>query len=144
MIQITLKAKHYYYIVRFLKNLSLEDYFSLFSRIKTALDGNTDDEAEFSVTASVGEVVNIYKRLTILPEGQANAINVDMAMMLASQIQIGAGEEIANGIVMDADGNLPANAYWQQLGASLTQIRNENTASRLADIQTGKNILSGI
>lgn len=144
MIQITLKAKHYYYIVRFLKNLSLEDYFSLFSRIKIALDGNINDEAEFSVITSVGEVVNIYKRLTILPEGQANAINVEMATMLASQIQIGAGEEIANGIVMDADGNLPANAYWQQLGASLTQIRNENTASRLADIQTGKNILSGI
>jgi len=144
MIQITLKAKHYYYIVRFLKNFSLEDYFSLFSRIKTALDGNTDDEAEFSVITSVGEVVNIYKRLTILPEGQANAINVDMATMLASQIQTGVGEEIANGIVMDADGNLPENAYWQQLGASLTQIRNENTASRLADIQTGKNILSGI
>lgn len=144
MIQITLKAKHYYYIVRFLKNYSLEQYFSLFSRIKTALDGNTDDEAEFSVIASVGEVVNIYKILTILPEGQANAINVDMASMLYTQIQTGAGEEIANGIVMDADGNLPANAYWQQLGASLTQIRNENTAVRLADIQTGKNILSGI
>ena len=135
MIQITLKAKHYYYIVRFLKNLSLEDYFSLFSRIKTVLDGNTNDDAEFSVNASVEEVVNIYKRLTILPEGQANSINVEMAAMLQTTIQDGVVYEIANGIV---DGD------WQILGEALTQIREENTASRLADIETGKSIINNI
>ena len=133
MIQITLKAKHYYYIVRFLKNYSLEQYFSLFSRIKTALDGNTDDEAEFSVTASVSEIVNIYKILTILPEGQANSINVEMAAMLQTEIQNGVMVEMGNGI---SDGD------WQKLGAALTQIRNENTAARLSDILTGKNLLT--
>ena len=133
MIQITLKAKHYYYIVRFLKNLSLEDYFSLFSRIKTALDGNTNDDAEFSVNASVEEVVNIYKRLTILPEGQANSINVEMAAMLQTTIQDGVVYEVANGIV---DGD------WKILGEALTHIREENTASRLADIETGKSIIN--
>lgn len=133
MIQISLKAKHYYYIVRFLKNYSLEQYFSLFSRIKTALDGNTDDEAVFSVTASVGEIVQIYKILTILPEGQANSINVEMAAMLQTEIQNGVATEIANNVV---DGD------WQQLGVALTQIRNENTAARLADILTGKNLLT--
>ena len=137
MIQITLKAKHYYYIVRFLKNLSLEDYFSLFSRIKTALDGNTNDDAEFSVNASVGEVVNIYKRLTILPEGQANAINVEMDNMLLSQIQAGVTTEIQNSIP-------PEEAYWQQLAAVLTEIKTENTNSRLADIATGRSIIDAI
>lgn len=133
MIQITLKAKHYYYIVRFLKNYSLEQYFSLFSRIATALNGNTDDEAEFSVTASVDEVIAIYKILTILPEGQANAINVEMAAMLQSEIQNGVMVELANNI---------QNGDWQMLGAALTQIRTENTLARLADIQTGKNLLT--
>ena len=133
MIQITLKAKHYYYIVRFLKNYSLEQYFSLFSRISTALNGNTDDEAEFSVTASVEEIVAIYKILTILPEGQANSINVEMAAMLQTEIQNGVSVEIGNGI---------QNGDWQMLGAALTQIRTENTLARLADIQTGKNLLT--
>jgi len=133
MIQITLKAKHYYYIVRFLKNYSLEQYFSLFSRIATALNGNTDDEAEFSVTASVEEIVAIYKILTILPEGQANSINVEMAAMLQTEIQNGVAVEIGSGI---------QNGYWQMLGAALTQIRTENTLARLSDIQTGKNLLT--
>jgi hypothetical protein len=133
MIQITLKAKHYYYIVRFLKNYSLEQYFSLFSRIATALNGNTDDEAEFSVTASVEEIVAIYKILTILPEGQANSINVEMAAMLQTEIQNGVAVEIGSGI---------QNGDWQMLGAALTQIRTENTLARLADIQTGKNLLT--
>jgi len=133
MIQITLKAKHYYYIVRFLKNYSLEQYFSLFSRIAIALNGNTDDEAEFSVTASVEEIVAIYKILTILPEGQANSINVEMAAMLQSEIQNGVTVELGSAI---------ENGPWQMLGAALTQIRTENTLARLADIQTGKNLLT--
>jgi len=133
MIQITLKAKHYYYIVRFLKNFSLEQYFSLFSRIKTALENNTDDEAEFSVTASVDEVIAIYKILTILPEGQANSINVEMGAMIQTEIQNGVTSEIASNI---------ENGPWQLLGTAITQIRNENTLARLADIQTGKNLLT--
>lgn len=133
MIQITLKAKHYYYIVRFLKNFSLEQYFSLFSRIKNAVENNTDDEALFSVTAAVDEVVAIYKILTILPEGQANAINVEMATLLQTEIQ--------NGVTIEI-GNQVENGPWQMLGAALTQIRTENTLARLADIQTGKNLLT--
>lgn len=133
MIQITLKAKHYYYIVRFLKNFSLEQYFSLFSRIKNAVENNTDDEVLFSVTAAVDEVVAIYKILTILPEGQANAINVEMATLLQTEIQ--------NGVTIEI-GNQFENGPWQMLGAALTQIRTENTLARLADIQTGKNLLT--
>ena len=142
MIQIKLKAKHYYYIVRFLKNYSLEQYFSLFSRISTALNGNVDNEALFSVNASVGEVINIYKILTILPEGQANVINTEMSDMLQTQIQAGAIQEITNGIVADENGNLPQEAYWQTLGAALTGFKNENALARDADIQTGKTLIS--
>lgn len=133
MIQIRLKAKHFYYIVRFLKNYSLEDYFGLFSRIKIALDGNTNDEAEFNVSADVSEVVQIYKILTILPEGQSNTINTEMAAMLQTQITDGAAVEIG-------DGNV--TTYWQQLGQALTAIKNENQASRDADILTGKNLIN--
>ena len=133
MIQISLKAKHYYYIVRFLKNYSLEDYFGLFSRIKTALDGNTNDEATFSVSAEVSEVVQIYKILTYLPEGQSNTINTEMAALLQTQIENGVVSEIGGGNV---------TTDWQQLGQALTSIKNENQASRDADILTGKNLIN--
>ena len=144
MIQITLKAKHFYYIVYYLKKYSLEQYFNLFNRIKTALEGNTDNEAEFSVLASVPDVINIYKILTVLPEGQANVINSEMSDMLQMQIQAGAIQEITNGIVADADGNLPENAYWQSLGAAITGYRTENVAYRDAAIQNGKSIIDSI
>ena len=135
MIQITLKAKHYYYIVRFLKNYSLEQYFGLFSRIKIALDGNTNDESEFTVSATVGEIVQIYKILTILPEGQSNVINTDMASMLQTQIENGVAGEIMGGNV---------TTDWQQLAEALINIKNENAASRDADINTGKQLINGI
>lgn len=144
MIQITLKAKHYYYIVKFLKNYSLEQYFDLFSRIKNALQNNVDNEAEFSVNASLGEIINIYKILTVLPEGQANVINSEMSDMLQTQIQAGAIQEITNGIVADENGSLPENAYWQSLGAALTGYKNENAAIRDADINTGKQLIEGL
>ena len=133
MIQITLKAKHYYYIVRFLKNYSLEQYFDLFSRIKTSIENNTNDEAQFGVLASVQEIVSIYKILTYLPEGQSNTINTEMAEILQTLIQQGVSQEISNGIT---DGD------WSELAKNLTIIKDENTAAREADILTGKNLIN--
>lgn len=144
MIQISLKAKHYYYITYYLKSYSLESYFSLFNRIKTALDGNTDLEALFTVSASVGEVLDIYKTLTVLPEGQANVINTEMSALLAQQIQAGAMQEIANGLVVDENGSLPQGADWQTLGAAITGLRNGNVSFRDAAIQNGKSIIDSL
>lgn len=144
MINISLKAKHYYYIIYYLKSYSLERYFSLFNRIKTALDGNNDLEALFSVDASVGEVIDIYKTLTVLPEGQANIINGEMSDLLVQQIQTGAMQEIANGLVADENGTLPQGADWQSLGAAITGLRNGNITFRDSAIQNGKSIIDAL
>lgn len=144
MINISLKAKHYYYITYYLKSYSLESYFSLFNRIKTALDGNNDLEALFSVDASVGEVIDIYKVLTVLPEGQANIINGEMSDLLEQQIQAGAIQEIANGLVADENGTLPQGADWQSLGAAITGLRNGNISFRDGAIQNGKSIIDAL
>jgi hypothetical protein len=144
MIQITLKAKHYYFIVNQLRNFSVEQYFSLMSRIKTALTGNTDLEATFTVDASTDEVVTMFRILTLLPEGVANVINVEMDDMLMPQIEAGVIAEQAAGIVPDADGNLPYEAYWQRTARDITAIKVNNASTRDGMISQGQLIIDRI
>ena len=144
MIQITLKAKHYYFIANQLRNFSVEQYFSLMSRIKTALTGNTDLEATFTVDASTDEVVAMFRVLTQLPEGVANVINVEMDNMLMPQIEAGVIAEQAAGIVPDAEGNLPYDAYWQRTARDITAIKVNNASTRDTMIAQGQLIIDKI
>lgn len=144
MIQIELKAKHYYYIVYQLRNTQITQYFSLISRIKTALSGNTDLEALFTISATPQEVVSIFKTLTVLPEGQANRINVEMDDLLTTQIQQGAVQEGMNGIGPDANGDLPNDAYWQIIARDITDLKNQNTTARNICIDEGKRLIDQI
>jgi hypothetical protein len=138
MIQITFKAKHYYFIAFHLKNASIQQYYSLINRIKTALIGNTDLEADITVQTSIMEIINIYKVLTILPEGIANTFNTAMDDLLLTQVAAGIADEVANGNGPDADGNIPETAYWHMVAGALTGLKNENTAKRNAVINEGK------
>ena len=144
MVQVRLKAKHYYYIVHYLRNSSVQQYFSLINRLKTALNGNNDLDASFDVNANVVEVVDMFKALTVLPEGQANRINVEMDDLLMPQIALGIADEQANGIGPDADGNLPDNAYWQLIARGITYAKELNTAARDGAIQQGKTLIDQI
>jgi len=144
MIQITLKAKHYYFIANQLRNFSVEQYFSLMSRIKTALTGNTDLEATFTVDASTDEVVAMFRVLTQLPEGVANVINVEMDDLLMPQIVLGVADEQAAGIGPDADGNLPYEAYWQRTARDITAIKVNNASTRDGMISQGQAIIDRI
>lgn len=144
MIQITLKAKHFYFIAYQLKNFSIEQYFSLVSRLKTALTGNTDLEASFTVDASTDEVVTMFRILTQLPEGVANLINVEMDDLLHAQIIAGATQEGINGIGPDIDGNLPSDAYWQMIARDISAIKANNTDARNNAINQGKGLIDAI
>ena len=141
MVQITLKAKHYYYIIHYLRTASVQQHFSLISRLKTALSGNSDLEVSFTVNASVVEVINMFKTLTALPEGQANRINGEMDDLLLPQIILGVADEQANGIGPDAEGNLPDNAYWQLIAQGITYAKGLNTAARETAITNGKTFI---
>lgn len=144
MVNIQLKAKHFYFITYQLRNSSINQYFSLISRIKTALAGNTDNEATFTVVTSPAEVIVIFRTLTVLPEGVANTINTEMDDLLLPQIVLGIADEQANGIGPDAEGNLPENAYWQLIGQGITEIKDSNTAAREAAITNGKALIDQI
>jgi hypothetical protein len=144
MIQIELKAKHFYFIVSQLRNYSIQQYFSLVSKMKTVLAGNTDLEALFTVSASTDEVVAIFRILTQLPEGIANVINVEMDDLLAPQIVAGVTTEQAGGIGPDADGNLPYDAYWQRLARDISVIKTENANARNSYISEGKSLIDTI
>jgi hypothetical protein len=144
MVQLQLKAKHFYFIAFYLKDRSIQQYYSTITRIKTSLLGNTDPEALFTISGTVADVVTIFRILTGLPEGQANTLNVEMDNLLLPQIVLGIADEQAAGIGPDADGNLPENAYWQTIAKGITQIKDSNTAAREAAINEGKNIIDQI
>lgn len=141
MIQITLKAKHYYFIVNQLRSFSVDQYFTLMSRIKAILTGNTDLEASFTIDASTEEVVDMFGVCTRLPEGVANTINVEMDDLLMSQVITGITAEQAAGIGPDDDGNLPYEAYWQRIARDITAIKARNTATREEMIAAGQSII---
>jgi hypothetical protein len=141
MIQVTFKAKHYYFIVFHLKNASIQQYYSLINRIKTVLAGNIDLEANTTLTVSVKEIINIYKILTALPEGVSNIFNTEMSDLLETQIITGVTDEITNGNGPDVDGNISATAYWQLLAAALTELKNENAGKRNTIVAEGKSLI---
>jgi hypothetical protein len=141
MVQIRLKAKHYYYIVHYLRNSSVQQYFSLINRLKITLNGNNDLDAFFDVSASVVEVIDMFKTLTVLPEGQANKINTEMDDLLLPQIVLGIADEQSNGIGPDADGNLPNNAYWQLIAQGITYAKELNTSTKDNAITQGKTFI---
>jgi hypothetical protein len=144
MVQVRLKAKHYYYIVHYLRNSSVQQYFSLINRLKITLNGNNDLDASFDVSANVVEVIDMFKTLTVLPEGQANKINTEMDDLLMPQIVLGIADEQAAGIGPDADGNLPDNAYWQLIAKGITYAKELNTTAREAAITNGKVLIDQI
>jgi hypothetical protein len=144
MVQITLKAKHFYYVVNYLRDRSIQQYYPVINRIAAVLLGNTDLEAQFSVDATSAEVIDIFKVLTYLPEGQSNILNSEMDDLLTPQIIAGASQEGANGIGPDADGNLPENAYWQIIAQGITYQKSINASARELAIQTGKTFIDSI
>jgi hypothetical protein len=144
MVNITLKANHFYFITYQLKNSTIEQYFSLVNRIKTALAGNNDLDVSFTISTTPDEVIVIFRTLTVLPEGVANKINTEMDDLLTAQITAGVTQEITDGIGPDAEGNLPANAYWQIIAKGITEIKDVNTLTRNNYITLGKALIDQI
>lgn len=144
MIQIQLKAKHFYFISYHLRNASIVQYISLVNRMKEKLQGNSNPDTLFLVDATSKEVIAIYNILTSLPEGQANSFNDEMSALLEPQILAGVIQEQTNGIVPDAEGNLPENAYWQMIGNGIQTTRTNNIAMRNEAILNGKQLIDTI
>jgi hypothetical protein len=125
MIQVELKAKHYFLIADILFGTAAYVSFPTLEKIKIACQGLQDDDAA-TVEIDVPTFLNVFNILTQKPEGSYNNVNTEMMDMLTSQIQAG----IADG-----------NEEWISLGEQVTTIRANNLQVVTDAIAGGKNKL---
>ncbi len=125
MIQLDLKAKHYYLIAEILFGFAAYSSFATLEKIKTACLGVADDDL-VSVESDVNTITTVFQILSQKPEGSYNQINSEMIDLLIPQINAGVGAG-------DPD--------WIQLGDNVTEIRTNNLAVITASISNGKSRL---
>ena len=125
MIQIELKAKHFYLIAEILFGFAAYSSFSTLHKIKDACVGVGDDDL-VTVESDVNTVTTVFNILSQKPEGSYNEINTEMLTLLQSQIVTGVGNNDSN---------------WIQLSENVTEIRNNNFAVITNSIQSGKSRL---
>lgn len=122
MINVQLKAKHYYLIADILFSSAAYESFNTLSNIKTTCAGAADDDL-VTLDIEVGDVCRVYTALTYKPEGQFNRINTEMFDMLTPQIEAGvtAGDE-----------------QWITLAQFVSSTRISNLAVADAMVASGK------
>jgi hypothetical protein len=128
MIQVELKAKHYFLIVDILFGTAAYVSFSTIEKIKTACQELQDNDAA-TVEIDVPTFINVFSILAQKPEGSYNNVNTEMMDMLTPQIQAG----VANG-----------DAEWISLGQQVTTIRANNLQVVTDSIAISKNRLYNI
>ena len=125
MIQLELKAKHYFLIADILFATAAYVSFSTLEKIKAACQGLNDDDTA-TVEIDVPTILSVFSILAQKPEGSYNNINTEMMDLLTSQIQAG----VANN-----------DSEWISLGEQVTNIRTSNLEVVTNAIASGKNKL---
>ncbi len=88
---ITLKAKHLYFIASVIGSYPTDDSSDLWQQIKTVTQGK-DDNDYCTVNTDVLKIRRIYQALSEKPEGQVNMINTEMNETLMPQILDAVGQ----------------------------------------------------
>ena len=125
MIQVELKAKHYFLIADILFGAAAYVSFATLEKIKVACQGLQDNDVA-TVEIDVPTFISVFSILAQKPEGSYNNINTEMMDMLTPQIQAG----VANG-----------DPEWISLGEQVTEIREGNLQVVTNAIASGKNKL---
>jgi len=125
MIQVELKAKHYFLIADLLFGTAAYVSFATLEKIKTACQGLQDDDTA-TVEIDVPTFISVFSILAQKPEGSYNNVNTEMMNMLTPQIQAG----VANN-----------DPEWISLGDQVTEIRTSNLQVVTDAIASGKNKL---
>jgi hypothetical protein len=125
MIQLDLKAKHYYLIAEILFGFAAYTSFATLEKIKTACLGVGDDDL-VSVESDVNTITTVFQILSQKPEGSFNDVNSEMLDLLLPQIAAGVGA---------------GDPHWIQLGNNVTEIRTNNLAVITSSIENGKSRL---
>ena len=142
MIQLQLKAKHFYYIAFALQDKPLRQFAGILSRMKDALVDNTDLNALFTIDVSYNDLIYVFTIAASLPEGLSSSINTEMNLLIMPQIQAGVIAEIQVGNVADADGNLPEAAIYQRIAKTITEIKTGNANAMAIQIGLGQSIIN--
>ena len=142
MIQLQLKAKHFYYIAFALQDKPLRQFAGILSRMKDALLDNTDLNALFTIDVSYNDLISVFTIAAALPEGLSSSINTEMNLLIMPQIQAGVIAEIQAGNVADADGNLPEAAIYQRIAKTITEIKTGNANVMTIQIGLGQSIVN--
>ena len=142
MIQLQLKAKHFYYIAFALQDKPLRQFAGILSRMKDALLDNTDLNALFTIDVSYNDLISVFTIAASLPEGLSSSINTEMNLLIMPQIQAGVIAEIQAGNVADADGNLPEAAIYQRIAKTITEIKTGNANAMAIQIGLGQSIIN--
>lgn len=122
MIDVQLKAKHFYLIADNLFSVVASDSFTTLASIKTACSGSADEDL-VTVLIDPSKVVYVYNILTYKPEGQYNKINSEMDDLLTAQV---------------ATGSLAGNTEWIDLGNTIASIKANNLTVVSGSIESGK------
>ena len=125
MIQLDLKAKHYYLIAEILFGFAAYTSFATLEKIKTSCVGVADDDM-VSVESDVNTITTVFQILSQKPEGSFNDVNTEMYDLLLPQITAGVNS---------------GDPEWIQLGNNVTEIRTNNLAVIAASIANGKSRL---
>ena len=125
MVDIQLKAKHYFLSAEILFNVAAYESFSTIEKIKNACAGAADDDL-ITINIDGNKIAYVYNILTYKPEGQFNQINSEMGDLLFAQIQAG----IATG-----------NPEWISLAEQINSVRISNLATVTGLIAAGKSKL---
>lgn len=125
MIQVDLKAKHYYLIAEILFGFAAYSSFSTLEKIKIACTGAGDDDL-VTIETDVNTIITVFQTLSQRPEGSYNQINGEMLDLLVPQINAGVNA---------------GDPQWLSLSEGVTEIRTNNFAVITNSIQTGKNRL---
>lgn len=122
MIQLQLKAKHYYLVADILFGAAAYVSFPILEKIKAACQGLQDNDTA-TVEIDVPTFISVFSILAQKPEGSYNNVNTEMMDMLAPQIQAG----IANN-----------DPEWISLGEQIVTIRAANLQVVTDAIASGK------
>ena len=141
MIQLQLKAKHFYYVAFALQDKPLRQFAGILSRMKDALIDNTDLDAMYTIDVSYNDLVSVFTIVAALPEGLSSSINTEMNTLLIPQVQAGVIAEIQAGLIADADGNLPYDAIYQKIAKTIAEIKVGNTNVMTIQIGLGQDIV---
>jgi len=123
MINLELKAKHYYLIAETLFGFAAYTSFPTLNKIKTACKDVTNDDDLVTIESDVKTILQVFEILSQKPEGSYNQINSEMLDLLLPQIQAG---------VWDND------LEWIEFGANVASIRTRNLEVVNNEIANGK------